>query len=82
MKEEDRPGLDLRIALCEIDNGRFEDIVHALKITDACTKCAYWDKTLSMDHAYRCHVSGTCIDATLNPRLINYMQRKIGMIDE
>ena len=80
---ESNAGLDLRINLCEIDNGRFADIIHALKINDACDKCDYFNPTIQ-DHnkRFRCHCLGSCIAATLHPNLQSYLWWKLGWIEE
>jgi len=77
-------GLILRIALCEIDKGRFEDIIHALRIKDVCAICSYFNRSLtpSPENQYRCHCLGTCIDATLHPQAVSYLNWKLGWIDE
>lgn len=71
---------ELRMALCEIDNGRFDDIIHVLKFTDSCSSCGYFN--LAAKDRYRCRCAPLCIAATLHPDLISYINWKRGWIDE
>ena len=79
---EDR-AQDLRIKLCEIDNGRFEDIIHAVKLTDVCQDCDSFNMSVKDQRkAYRCHCMPSCIAATLNTRLVSYLNWKLGWISQ
>lgn len=74
---------DLKLELCEIDGGRFEDVVHALSVKPICAECNFFNPTINDPmKGYRCHVGGSCIAATLHPHVQSYMWKKIGWIDE
>lgn len=75
----------LRIDLCEIDPGRFDNIIHALDgLCGTCKKCAYFNKSLPNDgsNLYRCRVIGSCPAATLHPDVVSYFNWKLGWIPE
>jgi len=75
--------LDLRIALCEIDNGRFEDIIHTLKLSDECAMCDFFNLSIKdLRQGYRCRCSPSCIAATLHPEIVSYLNWKLGWIEE
>ncbi len=74
---------DFKIALCEVDRGRFEDVIHALHIDEACGKCDYFNKSVNDPRMqYRCYVSGLCIAATLHPHVVSYLNWKLGWITQ
>jgi hypothetical protein len=74
---------DLLLELVEIDNRRFEDVLHALRVTDACSACDHFNPTIRDPmKGYRCRVAGSCIAATLHPEVQSYMWLKLGWIDE
>jgi hypothetical protein len=67
--------------LCEIDDGRFEQIVHALRIGEECGQCGYFNLSIKDQRMrFRCHVAGACIAATLNTAVINYINKEFGWI--
>lgn len=73
----------LKLDLCEIDGGRFEDVVHTLDVKDICEKCGYFNPAIKdPGQRYRCHTMPHCIAATLHPRMQSYMWWKLGWIDE
>ena len=75
----------LFIDLCEIDPGRFDDVIHALDgICKHCKKCAYFNLSLPNIglNLYRCRVAGSCPAATLHPELVSYFNWKLGWISE
>jgi hypothetical protein len=75
--------LDLKIALCDIDNGRFEDIIHVLRFVDSCSKCSHFNLSINDQfEGYRCKCAPKCIAATLSNKLLSYLNWKIGWIDE
>ncbi len=68
-------GLDLKLALSGIDNGRFEDVIHTFSITDACAKCDFFNLAIKDGRqAYRCRCSPSCIAATLHPDIVSYLK--------
>lgn len=74
---------DIKIKLCEIDGGRFKDIIQALDITDVCGRCNYFNLSINdRTKGYRCHCTGSCIAATLHTKLISYLNWKMGWITE
>ena len=80
--ERDMCGLDLRIALCEIDGGRFKDIIHTFIISDECAKCDYFNLSINdPNQRYRCRCSPSCIAATLHPDLVSYLNWKLGWVN-
>lgn len=73
----------LKFDLCEIDDGRFEDIVHAIGVQDICGQCGYFNPTIQdQRQRYRCYVMPRCIAATMHPHMQSYLWRKLGWIDE
>jgi len=75
--------LDLRIALCECDNNRFDDIIHALEIGDKCSSCDFFNLAIKdKKQQYRCRCMPSCIAATLHPNAVSYLNLKLGWIDE
>lgn len=75
--------LDLRLALCDIDHGRFEDVIQVLKFSDSCSSCDFFNLAIKdITQGYRCKTMPTCIAATLHPNLISYLNWKLGWIDE
>jgi hypothetical protein len=73
----------LKLDLCAIDNGRFEDVIHTLDVKPICGECDYFNSTIQdPDKRYRCHTTPACIAATLHPRLQSYLQMKLGWIDQ
>lgn len=74
---------DLRIALCELEHGRFKDIVHALKVNDFCGQCDFFNLSINdPGRQYRCHVTGCCPAATLHSTVVARMNYVLGWIDE
>lgn len=74
---------NLRIALCDIDSGRWDDIIHALRIVDECAQCDHFNLSISDPRqGYRCKCAPYCIAATLNPALIKYFNINLGWINE
>lgn len=74
--------LDLRIALYEIDDGRFKDILHVLKFNDSCSKCDFFNLSIKDERwRYRCNCMPSCIAATLHPNAVSYLNWKLGWID-
>lgn len=71
---------DFKIALLEIDNGRFEDMIHALNVVKECEQCGFFNPAKS--EIYRCYCIGSCIAATLHPNLQSYLRWKLGWQDE
>ncbi len=66
--------IDYKLAVCEIDNGRFQNVIHAFKMNDSCHKCGYLRPNGEM---YRCAVIGGCPGVTLSQRTKDYIERKI-----
>jgi hypothetical protein len=72
----------LRLKLCEIDNGRYEDIIHVLDIKEFCAECYYFNKSiLDPLAAFRCRIAPKCIAATLHPALIMYLNIRLGWVN-
>ena len=64
-----------------IDNGRFATVLQAVNVHDYCSKCDYFNKSIQDPRqGYRCHCAPGCIDATLSPNIVNYINRKLGWI--
>lgn len=75
--------VDLHAALCEIDNGRFKKIIHALKPGDSCSSCHSFNLSVKdIWKQYRCRCMPSCVAATLHPDLISYLNWKMGWIRE
>ena len=73
--------VDLKAKLCDIDDGRFEDIIHTLSIPDDCSKCKYFNlSTEDKTQAYKCYISSSCIAATLSSDVIEHMNQELGWI--
>lgn len=73
----------LKLDLCEIDNGRFEDVVHAIGVKDVCGQCGYFNPTIKDPmKRCRCYTMPGCIAATLHPNLQSYLWWKLGWIEE
>lgn len=73
--------INLRILLCEIDDRRFEDIVHVLGITDKCGMCDFFNLSIKdKTKQYRCRSAPKCIAATLHPDVIVYLNTKMGWV--
>ena len=73
--------MSLKQRIAAIDGGRFEAIIDACDVKDACESCNYFNKSINDDRqGYRCHTMPACIDATLNPLLITYINKKLGLI--
>ena len=76
-------GADLKQSLCEIDNGRFLKVINTFSISDACSKCDYFNLTIqNKRQAYRCRCSPSCIAATLHPEIVSYLNWKLGWIKD
>ncbi len=74
---------DLVCALCEVDNGRFEDIIHVIKFTDSCAECDHFNLSINdWRRGYRCKCMPLCAAATLSKELISYLNWKLNWIDE
>ena len=67
--------------LCQIDNGRFKDLMRALRISETCAICDFFNLSLNdPDKRYYCHVVGSCIDATLSFELRSYLNLQLEWI--
>ena len=76
-----QPELSLKQRIALIDDGRFEGLVNACDVKDVCEQCNYFNKSIDdYRQGYRCHTMPSCIDATLNPLLITYINKKLGLI--
>jgi len=72
---------DLKLFLCELESGRFKDIIHTLSVRDICSECDYFNPTIKdISKGYRCHCIPRCIAATLHPELQEYLWVKLGWI--
>jgi hypothetical protein len=74
---------DLKLLLCDIDNGRFKNLVQVLKISNVCSKCGSFNLSVQdPQQRYLCCVMGPCIAATLHPHLVSYLNWQLGWIDD
>jgi len=74
---------DLVLKLREIDAGRFGKLLRALEVTEECGRCDHFNLSVNdPDKGYRCYCESSCIAATLSPRLISYLNWKLGWITQ
>lgn len=74
----------LRAKLLSVDNGRFKDVLVAIKVKKVCWECAYFippaiDPTAGF---YRCKCMPLCIATTLSPELLSYLLWKVELLAE
>lgn len=62
--------------LCEIEDGRFADIVNVMDIKPVCEDCQAFDD--SIPQGYRCAIAPNCIGATLHKHLKSYFLLRLG----
>lgn len=53
----------------DVNNPNLTNVVYMLDIIDACENCSHFDARKSKTHD--CFNHGTCIAATLHPKLVN-----------
>jgi hypothetical protein len=74
---------DFGAALLAIDDGRFSAIFKAMKVVPECLACDFFNLSLKdPEKRYMCCCAPTCIAATLSPRIISYINWKLGWITE
>ena len=59
--------------LCEVDEGRFKPLIDTLDVKAICESCHHFNNKLDKTYSYRCRCAGSCIDATLNSKLKDYL---------
>ena len=70
---------DFVIKLHAIVGGRFKPVLEACAGLDwVCETCNWFNPSVQDNmKGYRCHVMGSCPDATLNPKLKEYLWEKL-----
>ncbi len=78
---KDITGEQLKIAIIDIDKGRFKKVINTFNLGNVCAKCDYFNYSINDKRKrYRCYCIPSCLSATLNPRVISYINCKLGWI--
>jgi hypothetical protein len=65
--------------LCEIDHGKYEDIVHVMDINDNCAQCGYFNLGLPDIISFQpCRSIPRCIAVTLSNEVVRKMNHLLG----
>lgn len=73
----------LKESLCDIEGGRFKNIINAMNVEEVCGKCDHFNLSINdPSEGYRCKCMPSCIADTLSSKLISYLNWKLGWIDE
>lgn len=70
--------MNLRAELRAIDDGRFERVLSALDVRDACAECKYMNPRAK--ETFRCAVLGSCPAVTLSEKTLDYWRLHMGWL--
>jgi len=68
----------LKDRLCEIDDGRFQNIINSMEVTPECENCQCFNYTA--DDSYLCAVTPYCIGDTFSDKVKSYLLYKLDII--